>query len=269
MVSSTPLPNRRSPWPIAIAAGLDPPDSPVGDAADISPSGSGLGSGSRTAMRLTQVQAADRAGVSQGYWRVLERGGGGVASLETLAACAAAVDTQLAAFLEAVPGADLPRDMEHLRRQQLVIAIARDGGWTARPERPIDPGARRSRSIDVELERAARREIAVVEIVDLLTDGGEAMRGLADKVSAVRREVGASWNVSGLLILRSTARNRNVIREFAELFAARFPASSPAWLAALGNPERRMPSEDGLGWSSVDGTRLLASRLVNPTRLAG
>jgi transcriptional regulator with XRE-family HTH domain len=217
---------------------------------------------SRTAMRLTQVQAADRAGVSQGYWSVLERGGGGVASLETLAACAAAVGTQLAAFVEAVPGADLPRDMEHLRRQQLVIAIARDGGWTARPERPIDPGARRSRSIDVELERAARREIAVVEIVDLLTDGGEAMRGLADKVSAVRREVGASWNVSGLLILRSTARNRNVIREFAEVFAARFPASSPAWLAALGNPERRMPSEDGLGWSSVDGTRLLASRLV-------
>jgi hypothetical protein len=103
------------------------------------------------------------------------------ACLETLASCAAAVHTQLAAFLEAAPGADLPRDVEHLRRQQLVVTFAESGGWTTRPERAIDPGASRSRSIDVELERAARRQIAVVEIVDLLTDGGEAMRGLADK----------------------------------------------------------------------------------------
>jgi hypothetical protein len=94
------------------------------------------------------------------------------ACLETLASCAAAVHTQLAAFLEAAPGADLPRDVEHLRRQQLVVTFAESGGWTTRPERAIDPGASRSRSIDVELERAARRQIAVVEIVDLLTDGG-------------------------------------------------------------------------------------------------
>ena len=86
---------------------------------------------SRIAVRLTQAQASDRAGVSQPFWSRLERGGAGTASIETLAACAAAVGAQLAAFLEAVPGADLPRDMEHLRRQQLVIAIARGGGWIA------------------------------------------------------------------------------------------------------------------------------------------
>jgi transcriptional regulator with XRE-family HTH domain len=215
---------------------------------------------SRTAMRLTQAEAADRAGVSQGFWSLLERGGAAIASLETLAACAAAVGTQLAAFVEAVPGADLPRDMEHLRRQQLVTVIARGGGWTARPERPIDPMARRSRSIDVELERFVRLEIAVVEIVDLLTDGGEAMRGLADKVAAVRREVGANWNVSGLLILRSTTRNRGVVREFADLFAARFPASSAAWLSAIRDSSRLMPNADGLAWSSADGSRLVAAR---------
>jgi hypothetical protein len=170
------------------------------------------------------------------------------------------VDTQLAAFLEAIPGADLPRDMEHLRRQQLVVAMARGGGWTARPERPIDPAARRSRSIFAELERGASREIAVVEIVDLLTDGGATMRGLADKVALVRRDAGARWTVSGLLILRSTNRNRGIIREFGDLFAARFPGSSSAWLAALRDP-RPMPSSDGLVWSSVDGSRLYAVRL--------
>ena len=216
---------------------------------------------SRLAVRLTQAEAADRAGVSQGFWSVLERGGAATASLETLAACAAAVDTQLAAFLEAVPGAHLPRDMEHLRRQQLVTVIARGGGWTARPERPIDPTARWSRSIDVQLERVARREIAVVEIVDLLSDGGETMRGLADKVASVRREIGADWAVSGLLILRSTSRNRGIAREFGDLFAARFPASSAAWLAGLRDSLRPMPTADGLAWSSVDGSRLVAARI--------
>jgi transcriptional regulator with XRE-family HTH domain len=216
---------------------------------------------SRTAMRLTQAEAADRAGVSQGFWSLLERGGATTASLETLAACAAAVGTRLAAFVEAVPGADLPRDMEHLRRQQLVTVLARGGGWIARPERPIDPMARRSRSIDVELERVVRREIAVVEIVDLLTDGGEAMRGLADKVAAVRRGAGTDSTVAGLLILRSTSRNRGVVREFADLFAGRFPASSSAWLAALRDPARAMPNADGLAWSSTDGSRLVAARI--------
>jgi transcriptional regulator with XRE-family HTH domain len=211
--------------------------------------------------RLTQVQAAVRAGVSQSLWSRLERGLTVSVSLETLASCAAAVGTQLAAFLEAVPGAELPRDIEHLRRQQLVVTIARSGGWTARPERPIDPGARRSRSIDVELERATRRQIAVVEIIDLLTDGGEAMRGLADKVAAVRRDVGTGWSVSGLLILRSSSRNRALVAEFAILLAARFPASSASWLAALRDPSRPMPRGDGLAWSSVDGRRLFAARL--------
>jgi transcriptional regulator with XRE-family HTH domain len=216
---------------------------------------------SRVALRLTQAQAAARAGISQPFWSRLERGGAVSASLETVASCAVAVETQLAAFLEAIPGADLPRDMEHMRRQQLVIAIARDGGWSARPEHPIDPGARRSRSIDVELERTSRREVAVVEVIDLLTDGGDAMRGLADKVAAVRRDIGSRWTVSGLLVLRSTSRNRGLVRDFGDLFAARFPAGSSAWLAALRDPARPMPGGDGLVWSSVDGDRLFAARV--------
>ena len=216
---------------------------------------------SRQALRMRQSDAADRAGVSQAFWSLLERGGAGTASLETLASCAAAVSTQLAAFIEATPGATLPRDIEHLRRQQLVIASAAVGGWSARPERPIDPGADRSRSIDVQLERAVRREVAVVEIEDLFADGGQAMRGLEDKVAAVRRGVGSDWSVRGLLVLRSTNRNRGLVRELGDLFATRFPASSEVWLAALRDPSRPMPKADGLVWSSVDGRRLLAARL--------
>lgn len=216
---------------------------------------------SRIAVRLTQAQAAERAGISQGFWSVLERGGGTAASIETIASCAAAVSTQLTAFLEATPGAILPRDIEHLRRQQLVVATAAAGGWKSRPERPIDRDAIRSRSIDVYLERDFRREIAIVEIEDLLADGGDAMRGLENKVAAVRREVAPDIAVRGLLILRATSRNRALVRELRDLFSARFPASSEAWLAALRDPARPMPSADGFAWSSVDGSRLFAARL--------
>jgi hypothetical protein len=152
--------------------------------------------------------------------------------------------------------------MEHLRRQQLVVATASGGGWQSRPERPIDRDAYRSRSIDVYLERASRREIAIVEIEDLLADGGDAMRGLGNKVSAVRREVAESGVVvQGLLILRATSRNRALVRELRDLFRARFPASSEAWLAALRDPARPKPNWDGFAWSSVDGSRLFAARL--------
>ena len=54
---------------------------------------------SRIALALTQAEASDRAGVSQTFWSAVERGLGTAASLETLAACAAAVETQLAAFV--------------------------------------------------------------------------------------------------------------------------------------------------------------------------
>ena len=95
----------------------------------------------RTGAGLLQREVAERAGISQSFYSRIELGRGSHASLETLAACAFACDAQLAAFVEALPGASLPRDIEHVRRQQAVIALAARGGWGAMPERPIDPRA--------------------------------------------------------------------------------------------------------------------------------
>ena len=215
---------------------------------------------SRLALGLTQAEAAARAGVSQSFWSRLERGQVSAVSIETLASCAAAVGVQLAAFIEARPGADLPRDIEHLRRQELVIAVGATGGWTARPEAGIDPGANRSRSIDVLLSRSRGAELAVVEIIDLLADAGAALRGLADKVAAVRRSSPPDARVAGLLVLRATTRNRSTMDELSGLFATRFPASSGAWLRCLEDPTVPMPAADGVVWSSVDGTRLMSVR---------
>jgi transcriptional regulator with XRE-family HTH domain len=216
---------------------------------------------SRFALRLSQTKAADRAGISQASWSRVERGVAGAASLETLASCAAAVGAQLAAFIEARPGTDLPRDMEHLRRQELVIELARGGDWAAQPELAIDPRAERSRSIDVHLARFGGAERAIVEIVDLMTDGGAELRNLTDKVAAVRRVAGDGARARGLLVLRATARNRATVAEFPGLFATRFPGSSSQWLRALADPAVAMPDGDGLVWSTVRGDRLFAATL--------
>jgi transcriptional regulator with XRE-family HTH domain len=185
--------------PTVIGVAPEPLASPVASAVITLPDGSGsVFAESRLALRLTQAQAAGRAGVPQGFWSAVERGLGATACLETLAACASAVDADLAAFIQAQPGSDLPRDIAHLRGQAAIVRFVEPGGWRARVEEAIDPSARRSRSIDVLLDRPVRNEIAVVELVDLLTAGGEAMRGLSDKVAAVRRlnqtcRVAAFW----------------------------------------------------------------------------
>ena len=216
----------------------------------------------RLALRMTQRDAADRAGIAQASWSRVERGAAPTASLETLASCAAAVEVQLAAFIEARPGADLPRDLEHLRRQQLVVALARRGGWTARPEVAIDPDARRSRSIDVQLRRHGLDEQVVVEIEDLVTDAGAVFRNLADKVAAIRRASPVGSRVRGVVVLRATARNRATLSAFPDLFRSRFPASSTAWLRALTQPTAPMPDADGLLWSSRQGDRLAVVRAL-------
>ncbi|MBI2763977.1 MAG: helix-turn-helix transcriptional regulator [Chloroflexi bacterium] len=218
------------------------------------------------ALGLSQSVAANRAGVSQAFWSLLERGGGSTASLETLTACAGAVETQLAAFIEARPGSDLPRDIEHLRRQELLVRIAQSGKWKAAPEQPIDPDARRSRSVDILLRREGRSEpeIAVIEVEDFLADIGQVFRRLADKVAVVRRNAlaadgtGRAPRVAGLLVVRHSRRNHQLVEELAELFAARFPASGRAWLAALTSESRPMPAVDGWLWTTSRGDRLTA-----------
>jgi transcriptional regulator with XRE-family HTH domain len=212
----------------------------------------------RQATGLHQADVARRAGVSQPEIARLEAGRGGNAGIDTWAVCAAAVGLQLAGFFERAPGADLPRDLQHLRRQDLLVRVSTPGGWSPDPEAVLPDDGPRPRSIDVLLLREVRREAAVVEIWDLLLDGGAAMRGLAAKVHATRVRLGEGWRVHGLLVIRGTRRNRRLVAAFASLFAARFPGSSERWLAALRDPDFALPDADGLAWTDVEGMRLIA-----------
>lgn len=226
---------------------------------------------SRRAGHLTQAHIAHAAGVSQGLVSYLECGHGASATIETWACLAAAVGEQFVGFLERVPGADRPRDIEHLRRQSALIALAAKGGWRALPELAIDSGIARSRSIDVALVRTGSREAVVAEVWDWFDDVGAALRGLDAKVQAVagRLEVAADrheggeepWRIQGLFVVRATRRNRRLVGELRPLFAARFSGSSRAWLEALADPASPMPAADGLIWSTAVGTGLTASRL--------
>jgi hypothetical protein len=189
----------------------------------------------------------------------MERGLGQQASLETWASIAAATGHQLAAFIERVPGTTLPRDYEHLKRQQLVVTTARPGGWTATVEQGIDADWERPRSIDVVLTRAARGEVAVVEVWNLVDDVGAAFRGLDAKVARMTRQHGPA--TGGLMVIRGTRRNRALVRDFKALFRAQFPGSSAAWLAALTARDKPMPAAPGLLWTDVAATRMLVARL--------
>jgi transcriptional regulator with XRE-family HTH domain len=218
----------------------------------------------RETAALPQAVVAARSGVSQPRISELERGLGAGASLETWAVVAAATGEQLVGFLEHAPGAERPRDIEHIRRQNAVIETARRGGWTAHPELAIDPDAVHSRSIDVALLRASTHEAAVVEIWDWFDDVGASLRGLDGKKAALQarlNETEGPWRVGGLYVIRDTRRNRSLVIELGAVFAARFPGSSSAWLRALaeegaGEP---MPALDAYVWSGTDG-RLRAVR---------
>ena len=222
----------------------------------------------RRSLGLNQAEVGRRSGISQVHVSRLEHGAGDRASLETWSRVAAAVGEQLAAFLERAPGANQPRDLEHLRRQSALVKIAAKGGWQAMPEFAIDQGSTRSRSIDVALIRPPTREAIVVEIWDWFDDVGSGLRGLDGKITGLSSRLaqpstsgGVAWTVRALYIVRDTRRNRQLVRELSGLFGARFRGSSAAWLQALTDADHKLPLEPGFLWSDRAGLALRPSRL--------
>lgn len=219
----------------------------------------------RTMLGLTQAQVAERAGVAPSTVGEMERGNAADVSLLVWVRVALAVDRDLRAFLEGIPGADVPRDYVHLRNQERILAFAATGGWTGMPEAALDADGRRSRAADVLLRRTT--EEAVVEVYDWFDDVGAAWRGSTRKqarASMASTGRGGSGEMGLCWVVRATQRNRRLIREHARMFAAWFPGSSRAWLAALSDASAPMPTARGLVWISVDGTRLSAVRLTTP-----
>ena len=169
---------------------------------------------------LRQVDVAERAGISQPFYSRLERGLGTSVSLETLAAGARRSATS------SRRSSSWPRAPRRPRRRAPAEAAAghrhRDRrGWRAVPEAALPDDGPRPRSIDVLLRAPARGETAVVEVVDLLPTSGTPSEPGGKVLAIASREPGGT--VAGLLLVRRTRRNRQVVSDLRSLFAARYP----------------------------------------------
>lgn len=213
----------------------------------------------------TQRAVAGAAAVAQSTVSELERGRGSCVSLRVWCRVARAAGTDLRAYLEATSAADGPRDAVHLRHQELIVRTAAHGGWMALPEAPIDADRSRSRAADVLLRRG--QEHALIDVWDWFDDVGAAFRAWDRRISRVgaitisRAPVSDEQppRVCGCWVVRSTLRNRRLVADHGALFAARFPGSGSAWLAAL-STSRSMPADPAILWVAVRGDRLWAVR---------
>lgn len=239
--------------------------------------------GARKALRLSQSQAAERAGFARSTWSGLEVARDGRVTLATVNRAAMALGTNLRAYFEHASAASQPRDATHLRHQELIIQTASSGGWKALPEAALDRDARTSRAADVLLERAG--EYAITEVWDWFDDVGAALRDWDRRLDALDRyatarlglaagnatrsgagdEPVALPNVGGCWVVRATRRNRLLVSEHRHLFMARFTGSGHAWLAAL-TTSLPMPQGSALLWVAVDGRRLFPARSVERLR---
>ncbi len=206
----------------------------------------------RGRMTAKQSDVAAVAGISQSCWSELERGHGGNMSLRVWMRAADAVGSDLRAYLEALPGAEAPRDAVHLGIQELVASTAASGGWRAATEQLTG----RAGFADLVLSRGDER--ALVEVWTWLADVGDAFRSWERKLERLA-DIGGSA-MTGCWVLRATRRNRELVAAHRTLFDSQFPASSEAWRAALTDAGAPAPRSAGLLWVTVRGDRLYASR---------
>lgn len=146
------------------------------------------------------------------------------------------------------------------------------GGWRSRAEAPIDRDPARSRSADVLLQRRRGRlvEHLFVDIWDWFEDVGASLRSYERALARVKQDAIAALTpdaevdgvrVSGLWVVRATARNRELLTDHRHLFRARFPGSGGRRLKALTDPATPFPQESAWLWVSVSGERLFAACL--------
>lgn len=216
----------------------------------------------RLRRRLTQQQLGERGGLSRSAVSAMERGLGGGHTLDAWQRLAVALGIRLDIELGRDP-IEEPIDAGHLRIQELVLRLGRAAGYRGSFElatRPTDP----ARSSDVGLRDDSRRRLTFVECWNTIGDIGAAARSSSRKLAeaeALAIAVGGErpHRVAGCWVVRATARNRELVRRYPEVFTARFPGSSLGWVRTL-TLGTDPPAEPGLVWCHVATTRLFPWR---------
>lgn len=208
----------------------------------------------------TRMELARRAGVGRMVEGRIERGTTNL-DIEVLQRIGVALGRPLLVTF----GRDMieaPADAGHLAIQELVLRLGRAAGYSGSfelPSRPAEPW----RSIDVGLADLSRQRMLLVECWNTIGDVGAAARSSERKRADLDAMAAGRWgpdaSVDVLWVVRATARNRALVHRYPEVFSARFPASSRAWVECLtfgASP----PAEPGLVWCDIGATRIFEWR---------
>jgi DNA-binding XRE family transcriptional regulator len=215
---------------------------------------------------LTQAALARTVGISRQRLAQIEDGNGGGAPATVWFAIAKALDRYLKFEFGRDPQAELA-DAGHLDMQELLLRVARAGGW----ERNVEARSRtsgRDLSVDVRLVDRKGRRLVIGECWNTFGDLGEATRSSERKLGDAEEQAvaiagdGNAYQVGLVWIVRDTKANRELVNRYPRIFEARFPGSSARWIDALTRPGARLPVDPGIVWCDVAATRVFARRRV-------
>jgi transcriptional regulator with XRE-family HTH domain len=206
----------------------------------------------RTDAPATVAQLAAVAGLDRSFVGRIEAGIANP-SLQSLVALAIALGADLSVRL--YPGTG-PR-LTDRHQARMIEAVLRHlaPGWIPHLEVPVNRPARGV--IDVVFERPADRLLVVTEAYSAVMRLEQQIRWSAEKAASIGSSTlggpRPDWTVSRLLILRSTAANRELARSFAATLRAAYPAVAGETVASLVSG-RPWPG-DALIWVRIDGER--------------
>jgi hypothetical protein len=194
----------------------------------------------------------------------IERGAGSGASMETWFALAAALRLPLRVEFGRDPVQE-PEDAGHLKVQEFMLRLGRLTGRPRTlelPTKPADP----SHSIDVCTRDDGQRVLFIEECWNTFGNINASIRSTRRKIAEAEQLAVAlggergPYRVAAVWIVRDTRRNREILTQYPEVFAAAFTGSSRQWVAALTTPEARAPAELGLVWCDRSAARLFSWR---------
>jgi transcriptional regulator with XRE-family HTH domain len=207
----------------------------------------------RTDAAATHGQIAALAGIDRSHYSRIEAGTANP-SLETLAAIAAALGADVS--IRFYPGTG-PR-LTDRHQARMVEALFRSLGadWRPHVEVPVSRPVRGV--IDAVLERPVERLFVATEAYSELRRLEQQIRWSADKAASLGSSdlVGPAndFEMSRLLVLRSTAATRELARRFESTLRAAYPARAVDVIRAL-RDGARWPGP-GIVWIRIEGERV-------------
>lgn len=198
----------------------------------------------------TVAQVAGIAGIDRSFAGRIEAGEVNP-SLETLTAIAVALGADLSIRFYAGTG---PRLTDRHQARMLESILRRLAPvWKPHLEVPVIRPVRGV--VDAVFERANERQLVVSEVYSVIARLEQQIRWSAEKAASIGSSSlvgsGPEWSVSRLLVLRSTATNRELARTFEATLRGAYPASSRAAVRSLVDGER-WPG-DAIIWVRIEG----------------